>query len=133
MNKAILNAFIYIILTTHATISYAETTATDKLEDQYFSTLDDWVKGGGQVNELQNSVVRTCGKIILLTVSTSKKLSLSTTQKEEFHFRVDVCTKMTVNRAHPQPEFKDKEMVKMICDDSKIIAFKKLCHNSGLR
>jgi hypothetical protein len=69
----------------------------------------------------------------MLTVSASEKVALSTTQREEFHFRVDVCTKMTVNRVHPQPEFKKKEIVKMLCDESKVILFKKLCSGSGLR
>jgi hypothetical protein len=69
----------------------------------------------------------------MLTVNASEKLSLTTTQREEFHFRVDVCTKMTANRVHPQPEFEKKELVSMICDASKVALFRKLCKHSGLR
>jgi hypothetical protein len=40
---------------------------------------------------------------------------------------------MTVNRAHPQPEFEKKEIVRMICDESEVILFKKLCTRYGFR
>lgn len=107
--------------------------ANEKVVEEYFSTLDGWVKEGGPVREVQDTVVETCGKLVIATVGGSEVVSLATTQKEEFHFRVDVCTKMTVNRVHPQPEFEKKELVEMICDDSKIVVFKKLCRRSGLR
>lgn len=107
--------------------------ANEKVVEEYFSTLDSWVKEGGQVSEVQNMVVETCGKLVIATVGGSEGLSLATTQREEFHFRVDVCTKMTVNRVHPQPEFEKEELVKSICDDSKVVVFKKLCRRSGLR
>ena len=108
-------------------------TATERVIEKYFSTFDGWVKGGGQVGEVQNTVVETCGQLVLATVSASEKVSLSTIQREEFHFRVDVCTKMTINRVHPQPEFEDLELVKSICDESKKVVFRKLCRRSGLR
>jgi len=85
------------------------------------------------MNEVQDTVVQTCGKLVMLTVSNSEKVALSTTQREEFHYRVDVCTKMTINRVHPQPEFEKKEIIRVICDEIKVNLFKKLCKRYGLR
>ncbi len=116
-----------------SSVAQGEESATQKVEATYFSTLDGWVKRGGPVNELQDTVVQTCGKLVLLTVNASEKLALVTTQREEFHIRVDVCTKMTVNRVYPQPEFEKKDIVSTICDDSKASLYRKLCKRSGLR
>lgn len=71
------------------------------LEDQYFKTLDGWVAQGGPIDDVQRSVVETCGKLVMVTANIGEKVALTTTQREEFHFRVDVCTKMTVHRVHP--------------------------------
>lgn len=133
MKLTILRVTYYSLFLLVAGTSYAEPTMTETLEEKYYSTLDGWVKGGGQFSEVQNTVVETCGKLVMLTVSASDKVAISTTQREEFHFRVDACTKMTVNRVHPQPEFENKEIVRMICDESKVVLFEKLCSRSGLR
>lgn len=133
MRKAISKAIVFLLLTGLAATSYAEPTVTEKLEEKYFSTLDDWVKEGGQINEVQSTVVQTCGKLVILTVSDSEKLSLSTTRREDFDFRVDVCVQMTVNRIHPQPQFKKTDIVQRICDNNTVVVFKKLCRRSGLR
>lgn len=122
-----------VVLIMSATDIKAETPVKNKLEENYFSTLDDWVKRGGRVDEVQNVVVKTCGKLVMLEASVSEKMALTTTKRDEFDFRVDVCTKMTVNRVHPQPEFERKEIVKQICDDTKVTLFKKMCRRSGLR
>lgn len=132
MNRPLLVLFL-LLLAVFPTLTYAEKSATEQLEEKYFLTLDGWVKKGGPINELQDTVVKTCGKLVMLTASTSEKVALSTTQRDEFHHRVDVCTKMTVNRVHPQPEFEKKEIVKMICDESKEDLFKKLCRRYGFR
>jgi len=132
MNRPLLVLFL-LLLAVFPTLTYAEKSATEQLEEKYFQTLDGWVKKGGPINELQDTVVKTCGKLIMLTASTSEKVALSATQRDEFHHQVDVCTKMTVNRVHPQPEFEKKEIVKMICDESKEDLFKKLCRRYGFR
>ena len=103
------------------------------LEEQYFGTLDSWVTRGGPMDELQGTLVETCGKLVMITVGTSEKAAFSTTQREEFHFRVDVCTKMTVNRVYPQPEFEKEDVVATICDKSEVTLFSKLCRRNGLR
>lgn len=133
MRKSITEVIAFLLVVGLATTSYAESSVIEKLEEKYFSTLDGWVKGGGQINEVQNTVVQTCGKLVMLTVSDSEKLALSTKRREDFDFRVDVCVQMTVNRIQPQPQFKKTEMVQMICDDNTVLVFKKLCRRRGLR
>ncbi len=107
--------------------------AARALEEQYFRTLDGWVTRGGPIEEVQGTVVWTCGKLVMLDATPSEKVRLSTSEREEFHFRVDVCMQMTVNRVHPQPVLQKKEMVTMICDTSGRPLFTRLCKQSGLR
>jgi hypothetical protein len=71
--------------------------------------IDGWVNRGGPVHELQDTIVQTCGKLVKVTVNAFEKLSLRTTQRDEFHFRADLCSKMTVDRVYPEPEFENKE------------------------
>lgn len=132
MNRPLLVLFL-LLLSVFPTLTYAQKSATEQLEEQYFQALDGWVKKGGPISELQGTVVKTCGKLVMLTANTSEKILLSTAQRDEFHHRVDVCTKMTVNRVHPQPEFETKEIVRMICDESKEDLFRKLCRQYGFR
>lgn len=73
---------IFLSLGVTVTVAHAEKSATEQLEEKYFQTLDVWVKRGGPVNELQDTVVKTCGKLVMLTVSNSEKVSLSTTQRD---------------------------------------------------
>jgi hypothetical protein len=59
--------------------------------------LDDWVSNGGNVKTIQ---AEDCGKLILTQASVVELLELLIFHRDEFDFRVDVCTKMTVNRAY---------------------------------
>jgi hypothetical protein len=77
-------------------------------------------------------VVQTCGKLMMGTATPQQKVAFLTTDRGELDFRVDVCTKMTVNRLHEQPEFQKPELVRAICDSS-IPVFRRLCVRSGLR
>ena len=88
------------------------------LEDKYFRTLNSWVERRGPIEEVQGTVVATCGKLVMLNAGPAERARLSTTDREEFHFRVDVCTKMTVNRVHPQPEFEKRDLVFRICNNA---------------
>lgn len=108
-------------------------TLTDKLEDKYFSVLDGWVERGGKVNEYQSVVLETCGKLVMVTASASEAVTFTTSQKEEFDYRVNVCAKTTVHRTHHQSEFEDPKTTQAICDDSNVQLFRKLCARSGLR
>jgi hypothetical protein len=108
-------------------------TISEKLEERYFTTLDDWVARGGRIDEVQKTVVETCGKLVMWTGAASEKIGFLGSQRDEFDFRVDVCMTMTVNRVHKQPKFEKPELVESICDKSGILLFTKLCKRSGLR
>ena len=114
-------------------MAYAGKTLVDKLEDKYFSVLDGWVERGGKVNEYQSVVLETCGKLVMVTANAAEAVAFTTTQREEFDFRVDVCAKTTVNRSYHQSEFDDPKIIQTICDDSKVLLLRKLCNRSGLR
>lgn len=113
---------VFLMINTACT----DNNAVRQLEEKYFATLDNWVERGGPISEIQELVVKTCSKLVMLDASPSEKIAFTTTQREEFDFRVDVCTKITVNRVHPQPEFEKKELIKMICDENKVSIFYKL-------
>ena len=123
---------VVLLLMLAPSLGHSQTT-TETLEERYFRTLDGWVARGGPVNEVQRTVVETCGKLVMLTAPATEKAALATTRREDFDVRVDVCTKMTVNRVHAQPEFEKKETVALICDRNEITLFKKLCTWSKLR
>lgn len=56
----------------------------DKLEGEYFRRLDDWVKRGGPVGEVQGTLVETCGKLVMVDASAAEKAAFTTTGREEF-------------------------------------------------
>jgi hypothetical protein len=124
---------VFLLAIFNSSRADAERTLTDKLEDKYFSVLDGWVDRGGKVNEYQDIVVQTCGKLVMVTASASEKVAFTTTQREEFNFRVNVCAKTTVHRTHHQSEFDDPKLIRAICDDSNVQLLRKLCTRSGLR
>lgn len=118
-------------------VGYSPPRAADivssKVEEKYFQTFDDWVRRGGPFDEVQNTVVWTCGKLVTLKATPEEREGFLKTQRAEFDFRVDVCVKMIANRVYPQPEFQKKEFVISICDKSRIEPFTTLCKRSGLR
>ena len=132
MNKYIVAA-IFLLAVFNSSMANAGKTLTDKLEDKYFSVLDGWVERGGRGNEYQSVVLETCGKLVMVTANASEAVAFTTTQREEFDFRVNVCAKTTVHRSHHQSEFDDPKLIQVICDDNKVILFGKLCKRSGLR
>lgn len=104
-----------------------------RLEERYLKTLDDWVAHGGRFEDVQNTVVWSCGKLVMLTASAREQVGFMASQREEFDLRVDVCTKLTVNRVYQQPEFQKPEIVQLICDQSGVALYTTLCKRSGLR
>lgn len=108
------------------------TPAAAALEHKYLATLSSWVARGGPIAEVQDTIVGTCGKLIMVTASAAERTALTTTDRSEFDMRVDVCTKMTVNRVHPQPEFRDTAIVNAICIRSGVAAYDILCKQSSL-
>jgi hypothetical protein len=77
-------------------------------------------------------VVDNCGKLTLTQAGPYGAISLTAFERDEFGFRVDVCTKMTVNRVHKQPEFDKREIISTICD-GEVDLFRRLCARSGLK
>ena len=123
---------VFLLVDLTSSMAYAGKTLADKLEDEYFSVLDRWVERGGKVNEYQGVVLETCGKLVMATANASEAVAFTTTQKEEFDFRVGICAKTTVHRAHHQSEFDDPKLIHSICDDGMVL-LQKLCKRSGLR
>lgn len=106
--------------------------AWDKVEKKYFQTLDDWVSRGGPMKELEETVVKTCGKLVMLTAGAQDKMAMLTANRREYDFRVDVCVKSTAHRIYPQSEFENKEIMKSLCASQESL-FVKLLAWSGLR
>ncbi len=131
MNKYLVLA-IFLLIPFKGSMAYAGKSLTEKLEDKYFSALDGWVERGGRASEYQGLVLETCGKLVMAAANASEAVAFTTTQKEEFDFRVGICAKTTVHRAHHQSEFDDPKLVQLICDDGTAL-FHKLCKRSGLR
>ena len=116
----------------NGSLAIADQTIADKLEGKYFSILDEWVERGGKANEFQD-IVHTCEKLVMVATNASEKIAFTTTEKERFDYRVDVCAKTTAHRVRFQPEFGDPKIVRSICDDNDVDLLKKLCRRSGLR
>ena len=97
----------------------------------YVHRLDGWVNKGGVLATLQSDVVENCGKLVLSQATPLELGRMITVDRSDFHFRVDVCTKMTVNRVNKQPEFNNEHLVTVTCagDDE---LFPRLCARSGL-
>lgn len=113
--------------------AHAGKTLSDKLEDQYFATLNGWVKRGGKASEYPKVVLETCQKLVMASASASEAIAFTTVKKEQFDYRVTVCGKTTVHRVYPQPEFANPDTVQKICDDHDVTLLKKLCRYGGLR
>jgi hypothetical protein len=106
-----------------------------QLRDLYLSRLDTWVSGGGEPADVQTGVVETCGRLIMVTASAAEAAAFMKERREDLDLRVDVCTKLTITRAHPQPEFSKPEIRKIVCEDmpKKQAVFETLCKRAGLR
>jgi hypothetical protein len=126
-------ALILVIAELADPSAHAGKTLSDKLEDQYFSTLNGWVKRGGKVSEYPKVVLETCQKLVMASASASEAITFTTVKKEQFDYRVNVCGKTTVHRVYPQPEFANPDTVQKICDDHDVTLLKKLCRYGGLR
>jgi hypothetical protein len=71
-------------------------------------------------------------QLIMVTATAQQRVTFQTTERGEFDFRLDVCSKMTINRLHEQPQFQKPELVQQICN-STIPVFRELCVRSGLK
>jgi hypothetical protein len=114
-----------------------------KLEERYYADLDAWVAHGpvflpgdptdeAAFKARVQPMVETCGKLVMLTATPKQQVQFLSTDRDEYGFRVDVCSSMTINRLHEQPQFKKPELVRSICN-STIPLFRELCVRSGLK
>ncbi len=93
----------------------AQSVPVEKLQALYLSRLDAWV-ASRDVKTVQAEVVGNCGKMMYLR---DPSLGSATTSelKETLDMRIDVCTKITVHRVEPQPEFSNPAINKIVCGD----------------
>ena len=83
--------FIYVFFVT--------TLISEPLFNLYAGLLDNWVASGAKTSSVQSDVVENCGKQPVATqAGFFGYIAMSTFNREELDFRVDVCSKMTVNR-----------------------------------
>jgi hypothetical protein len=115
-----------------ATAQSPSVTVSQRLEQKYLATLDRWAARGLNTSTLQDSVVATCGKLVMITSSKSDAAALATTWRDEFDFRVDVCTNLTVHRVEKQPRFADPKIVNLVCVKSSVSLYRTLCKRAGL-
>lgn len=125
-------AYLFALVLLASSISNADDSLSLKLEKNYLDILDDWVNRGGPTDEIQETVIGTCSKLVMVTAGAEEKAQLATTE-EELHFRVDACAKMTGNRVHPQAQLQKPAIVKMICGEKSVEVFSKLCQRCGLQ
>lgn len=100
--------------------------------DLYTNRLDAWVKAGGSPATIQNDVIRNCGMLVMSQSGAFQNFKFLTYGRDDFDFYVDVCSKMTVNRVHKQPEFTKPEIVTALCGSTAESLFKEFCQRSGL-
>jgi hypothetical protein len=102
-------------------------------EANYWQDLDSWVERGGPESQVQSVVADNCTKLALFPVGTQEWASLLTERQEELEFRIAICVKATVHRVRPQQEFFNPMFVDMICRDSKVALYRKLCIKTNLQ
>lgn len=106
----------------------------DRLFTFYAQQLNAWVADGGDVKAVQSQVVEACSKLVISQAGLIEQLILITFYSDEFDYRVDICTKMTVNRLYEQSAFSKPDLVNMICEEPIYHGlFQRLCQMSGLR
>lgn len=93
----------------------AQSPQLEKLRALYLSRLDTWVTTG-DMKVIQEEVVGNCGKLMYLR-DPSLGSAASKELQETMDMRIDVCTKITVHRVHPQPEFSKPAINKIVCGD----------------
>jgi hypothetical protein len=111
-------------------------------EQVYWKRLDGWVAllrekppvgaTNDEMREILRPVVETCGKLVMLRAGALGSLSLSTVNRDEFDYRVDVCTTLTVHRVWRQPKLRRRDMVDLVCVNTDKDLFKDLCRRAGL-
>lgn len=101
------------------------------LQKHYFDTLDKWVRNP-EIETIKSQVQATCAKLIFISATPEEaKVFSQDKDPDEWDFRVDFCTKATVNRVHPQPAFENKPLVAKICTAG-VPILREVCRRSNL-
>lgn len=116
-----------------AALAQAPGLPVEKLQDLYLGRLDAWVTTR-DLKTVQSQVVENCGKMMYLRDAT---LGQATPKdlKETLDVRIDVCTKITVHRVEPQPEFSNPQINKIVCGDmpKSEPVITRLCAKAGVK
>lgn len=113
------------------TAEYKLSEMQEKLRDLYLSRLDQWVSSNAKPETIQTQVVENCGKLMMVLVSAEQQKAFMGPARDELDTRVDICTKITVHRVSPQPEFSNPKILKLVCHDMKSV-FHNLCERANL-
>lgn len=133
--RRIIVAIVFFAAVAFIVTSVALAVFRDKLFDFYMQRLDGWVEAGGDPQTVEAVVIESCGRLVMSQAGWFERVQLATTYRDEYAFRLDVCTKMTVNRLYKQPELEEPELVRMICGDTHPYheLLVRLCKHDGLR
>ncbi len=102
------------------------------MERHLLGQLDTWVAEGGDLSQVANTLAPTCSQLAVLIATEAERDGFLNTNREEYNLRVDVCTKITMHRVHPQPEFGDPRMMSLVCDRG-LPLYQRLCRQGGFR
>ena len=94
--------------------------------------LDNWVGQGGKIEEVESLVQPACGWLVFLYATPRERKGFPGNLREEWDFRIDVCTKGTIHRIHPQPEFANKEITDRLCAPDKNKLWPVICERAGV-
>lgn len=105
--------------------------AIEFLQKRYLDKLDEWAKNPS-METIKTGVQKNCAGLVFVSATPDEaKQFAQGKERDEWDFRVDVCTKMTVNRIYPQVEFKNPKIVEMICKEG-IPIFREMCRRYKL-
>jgi hypothetical protein len=87
-----------------------------QLKALYLDRLEKWIANPNPTTA-QEQVVRTCGMLTIISAPLDTASNfLKGDEREEFDARVDACSKLTVHRAWPQPEFSKPKTIDLVCN-----------------
>lgn len=106
----------------------ANVPSADGMRGQYLSQIDQWVAAGGPQDRYRLDVVTMCQKLMYLRATGAAG------EEKELDRRVEACTRLTLHRLSPQPEFARAQTRRAICRDLARVepVFVKLCRDAGI-
>ena len=112
---------------------------SDRLIALYWSQLDEWAESKETDREklIEKGLTllpEACSNLVMAYwVGSGRSMAMNSEERSEWEFNVDLCMKATMHRHFPQPEFENKQIVKLLCHDNKDYDFNyQLCERAGL-